>query len=76
LKKAQRNDAICGPKDKRHDDADTRQFLSLYEKLENVHHKLPVKHDVEDGDFLLNEREDFFFATLLALMKKKKLAIG
>jgi len=35
-----------------------------------------VKHDVEDSDFLLNDREDFFFATLLALLKKKKLAIG
>lgn len=52
-----------------------RHFLAIYEGLEGVNHKLPVKKDIEASDFVVNEREDFFFSSLLAFLKKKKLTL-
>jgi len=46
-----------------------RNFLSIYEGMEGVSHKLPVKHAV---GFVIKEREDLFYSTLLALLDKKK----
>lgn len=52
-----------------------RHFLTIYEGLEGVTHKLPVKSDVEPTDLVVNEREDFFYSSLLAFLKKKKLVL-
>jgi len=52
-----------------------RHFLAIYEGMEGVAHKLPVKSDIDPTDLVVNEREDFFLSALLAFLKKKKLAL-